>query len=96
MKVVQRMDRQALAHEMNPRPPQPLPQEPQPSWAVLSAARQQPQEDQYEYDDFDQGHFQQDFDAAGPSNYSLPGVARGQAKPPVGEREGRGLHAELN
>ena len=80
MKVVQRTDRQSMAREMNPQLAAAAPDdEPQPSWAVLSAAQQPSQGIQYQYDG--------DFGGAGPSNLSLPGVARARARTPPHERE---------
>ena len=81
MRVVQRTDRRSMANEIDPPPPRIPTQEPQPSWAVLTAAqRRSPREDHYAYDDFGQGD---DAGAAGPSDLSHPGVARARARTPV-------------
>ncbi|KAI0358088.1 hypothetical protein OH77DRAFT_1421371 [Trametes cingulata] len=77
MKVVHRADRASIAREMHPPPPPLSAHEPQPSWAILTAA-QQPYRDAYEEED-----------QAGPASQGLFGGAsqasrRGEGS---GERE---------
>ncbi|KAI0695357.1 Rad9-domain-containing protein [Cerioporus squamosus] len=71
MKVVYQADRASIAREMHPPP---VPREPQPSWAILTAAQQPEAQDQYE--DYNENAYA----SAGPSQ---PEMGRAAVKEPL-------------